>query len=346
MLAVSLAAAVILPIAVALRLLSRWKCRAGYGADDCWITLSLVPTYAMLISGSFMVFQGGLGRHTETLSETEIALLMKTLYTTLITYSTTITAVRISVLLLYRRIFRTKPFKLAVSAVGALTVAWWTAAVLVEIFQCRPVRAAWDMKAKLTGYCINFQAYWYGIAASNLILDCVTLALPLFMVWRLQMTARQKLLLSGVFLLGGLSCVACSMRLATLHTFEKIDLAYTMTTPYIWSQIEPSTAILCACITTYRPLFENLKFKSLLLLSRRRESSYERGSSSSTDQRVRSIGDKELRTLSRGSPVEIDLEKMDQEGIRSSTEKGSAVDRSRILPDSQSPSYEMPPRPL
>ena len=169
-----------------------------------------------------VVFQGGLGRHSDTLSEAEMTLLMKvkmlhkfnkpmlahclsqTLYTTLITYSTTIAAVRISLLLLYRRIFRTRPFKLAVSAVGALTVAWWIAAVIVEIFQCRPVRAAWDMKARFTGHCISFQAYWYGIAASNLILDCVTLAMPLFMVWRLQMSARQKLLLSGVFLLGGL----------------------------------------------------------------------------------------------------------------------------------------------
>jgi hypothetical protein len=26
---------------------------------------------------------------------------------------------------------------------------------------------------------------------------------------------------------------------------------------YAWSQIEPATAILCACIVTYRPLFHN-----------------------------------------------------------------------------------------
>ena len=243
-LAVSLAAAVILPVAVALRLLSRWKSRAGYGADDIWITLSLIPTYAMLISGGFssyshserlrgsltlsiciVVFDGGLGKHSDTLSQAQMILLMKvgisgtnvwlkcwmlayglsqTMYTTLITYSTTIAAVRISVLLLYRRIFRLRPFKLAVSVVGVLTVAWWLAAVLVELFQCRPVRAAWDIRLESTSHCVNFQAYYYGIAGSNLTLDCVTLAMPLFMVWRLQMATRQKLLLSGVFLLGGL----------------------------------------------------------------------------------------------------------------------------------------------
>lgn len=32
-----------------------------------------------------------------------------------------------------------------------------------------------------------------------------------------------------------------------------------MTMEYAWSQIEPATAILCACIVTYRPLFNNIR---------------------------------------------------------------------------------------
>lgn len=32
----------------------------------------------------------------------------------------------------------------------------------------------------------------------------------------------------------------------------------TMTVEYAWSQIEPATAILCACMVTYRPLFKNI----------------------------------------------------------------------------------------
>ena len=33
-----------------------------------------------------------------------------------------------------------------------------------------------------------------------------------------------------------------------------------MVDEYAWSQIEPATAILCACVVTYRPLFLNMKF--------------------------------------------------------------------------------------
>ena len=38
----------------------------------------------------------------------------------------------------------------------------------------------------------------------NLLADVVMLLLPLNMVWKLQVTVRQKLALSGVFLMGGM----------------------------------------------------------------------------------------------------------------------------------------------
>lgn len=37
--------------------------------------------------------------------------------------------------------------------------------------------------------------------------------------------------------------------------------------PYIWSQVEPTTAIICACITTYRPLFRGLSLRPISNLS-------------------------------------------------------------------------------
>ncbi|KAL8828159.1 MAG: hypothetical protein Q9170_006724 [Blastenia crenularia] len=47
-----------------------------------------------------------------------------------------------------------------------------------------------------------------------------------------------------------------------------------MADEYLWSQIEPAAAVLCACLVTYRPLFKNVdfsiltKFSSLFSLSR------------------------------------------------------------------------------
>ena len=50
---VSIADAIISPIVVTLRLVARYKSRAGYGVDDYWITFALVPVYGMLICCGF-----------------------------------------------------------------------------------------------------------------------------------------------------------------------------------------------------------------------------------------------------------------------------------------------------
>lgn len=53
-------------------------------------------------------------------------------------------------------------------------------------------------------------------------------------------------------------------------THKNVD---SMPTSYCWSQIEPSTAFICACITTYRPLFKDLTLPSFRYLTLRSRSS-------------------------------------------------------------------------
>lgn len=51
----------------------------------------------------------------------------------------------------------------------------------------------------------------------------------------------------------------------SLRSHAPID---TIVFRYIWSHIEPATAILCACLVTYRPLFANLHLRLPSILSR------------------------------------------------------------------------------
>lgn len=111
-------------------------------------------------------------------------------------------AVRISLLLLYRRIFRTPHFVRVCWVVGAITVCWWIAGVVVDILQCRPVEAAWDPQYLFSPQCIDFQMFWYGLSCSNILQDLFVLAMPIYMVWHLKMRTSQKVMLSGIFLIG------------------------------------------------------------------------------------------------------------------------------------------------
>lgn len=74
----------------------------------------------------------------------------------------------------------------------------------MDLFQCRPFKAAFDPEDLFTDRCIDLQAYYWGTTGANLILDVVILALPLHMVWGLKISRKQKLGLSGIFLLGSL----------------------------------------------------------------------------------------------------------------------------------------------
>lgn len=121
---------------------------------------------------------------------------------TLVMYTTTMAAVRISVLLLYRRIFCTPRFVLLCWVLGAMTVSWWIASVIVDVFQCHPVDAAWNPKFMFSPQCIDFQKFWYGLSGSSVIMDTLILIMPIYMVWQLQLRTRQKVSLSGIFLIG------------------------------------------------------------------------------------------------------------------------------------------------
>ena len=122
----------------------------------------------------------------------------------IVTYSLTITIVKLSILLLYRRIFATQGFKRTTVYVGLICIAWFFIAIFMDLFQCDPFKAAFEVELLFTDQCIDLQAFYWGITAANLTLDVILLYLPLHMVWGLQLPKRQKIALSGIFTLGGL----------------------------------------------------------------------------------------------------------------------------------------------
>ena len=124
--------------------------------------------------------------------------------------------VKLSILVLYRRIFITAAFKRSTLIVGAAVMLWFIVALFTDLFQCQPFQAAFDPELLFTNQCINLQAYYWGITGSNLCLDVVLLYMPLHMVWGLKLRTRQKFGLSGIFLLGGMWVTSLSTRILSL----------------------------------------------------------------------------------------------------------------------------------
>ena len=122
----------------------------------------------------------------------------------MLTWISTITIVKLSLILLYRRIFATPLFRRTSLVVGIACVVWFVVSCFLVIFQCQPVSAFFNPELLFTDHCIDLQVLYWGILASNIALDLIVLCLPLYMVLGLQLAVRQKLLLSGIFALGSL----------------------------------------------------------------------------------------------------------------------------------------------
>lgn len=105
---------------------------------------------------------------------------------------------------MYNRIFPTQTMNTGVCILGFMVLAWWIAVIFVSLFQCSPIPAAWDKALLAKGAtCIDDNKFFIGNAVPNIITDLLILTLPIYEVYRLQMSTLQKAAVSGLFLLGG-----------------------------------------------------------------------------------------------------------------------------------------------
>ena len=112
-------------------------------------------------------------------------------------------AVKTSLILLYYRIFGVaRGFRYTLIVAQSVVASYFLANLFVAIFQCKPVSYSCDKK--ISGTCINQVQFdrWNGIA--NMLTDLLILSLTFPMVWRLKIAFRQKITLTGIFLLGTL----------------------------------------------------------------------------------------------------------------------------------------------
>ena len=80
--------------------------------------------------------------------------------------------------------------------------AWTVATVGATIGQCIPISGSWDKTVK--AQCINNDRFWVAYGIGNIITDVMVLVLPIPSILALKLNRRDKVLLCGIFLLGGL----------------------------------------------------------------------------------------------------------------------------------------------
>ncbi|KAL9051676.1 MAG: hypothetical protein Q9206_004612 [Seirophora lacunosa] len=220
--------AVLATIAVGLRVLSRHMQRLSLEADDYLIFVALVSTKASRVlarfAGALLMYwkiqpfgwamcalpphllptEGQVSTPTSPrCSSYLIPGNLQAFYASELIWAASIPIIKISILLLYIRIFgRLRYFKILAYIIGVFSICWAIMVILVCAFQCRPVQLVWDKS--VSGTCINAPLFFIIGSAPNVFTDFVLLVLPLPAVWNLHTTRAQKISLTVIFLLGSL----------------------------------------------------------------------------------------------------------------------------------------------
>lgn len=122
-------------------------------------------------------------------------------------YACAITSVKLSILLLFQRLFPFRKFIVKLRITGAVCLTWWIVVIAIQIFSCKPLYGFWDRSVRST--CANRKPFYVGFAVPNIITDIIILALPVRMIWRLQTSPGQKAGLFLTFLTGTLYVLPC-----------------------------------------------------------------------------------------------------------------------------------------
>ena len=181
-------------------------------------------------------------------------------------------ATKTSILIFYLRLFKNTWRSLWIASWVVLGIVNITGTILtfMNIFQCQPTHAAWDITTRPTR-CLPLLTEFICSAPVNVTTDLAILVLPIPMLTSIQLPRRQKIILILTFALGTFVTVVDVIRIYYLQLaidqtttsasadmpakFGQIpDFSWNAALTLMWSAVEVNVGIICACIPTLKPL--------------------------------------------------------------------------------------------
>ncbi|CZR50131.1 uncharacterized protein PAC_00003 [Phialocephala subalpina] len=265
---VAVISAITFPI-IALRFLSRYLISKRLWWDDWMIVLcavgtssreknaqsDFVPQVLLVPMAVIPILNAtrGFGKHFYNIPPQNITSLRELYYVSQIFYTLVHPIAKVSILLLYLRIFPNKTFQLITRFCIGFMAIHILVFFFVVVFQCVPVKSIWDTSIK--GKCLNLNVVIYTGSAVSIVEDVVIILLPIPQLMALNFTGRKKWALGFMFSLGSFACITSMVRLKYIVEFNRsIDLTWDDVDLTLWSIIEVYVAVICSCLISLRPL--------------------------------------------------------------------------------------------
>ncbi|KAF2463872.1 uncharacterized protein BDR25DRAFT_297318 [Lindgomyces ingoldianus] len=245
-------------IVVTLRIYAQRLNRMPIGLDDILIPCAWLVHIGLCILGIVMVHEAGVGRHLAFVMQTnpkDIVSWVKSIYSLEWLYLPSVAVPKVSILLLYLRLFTGRVERITTHVLIYIVIANWIAYLLASSFQCLPFEYQWNKTIK-GGKCFNIPMFYKTVSAPNIATDLVILLLPIRMIVDLKVSTPRKIGLSVIFLSGSVGIIASCFRMAAFFQTEAfVDNTYASVKLVGWSIIEPGMYLVAACSLKFRPVF-------------------------------------------------------------------------------------------
>ncbi|KAJ1710652.1 hypothetical protein G4B11_002064 [Aspergillus flavus] len=225
-------------------------------ADDylCIVSMTLCVAQSIVVS---MAIANGYGNHYQSLSEMSLQNIMKSQYAATMLFISSMCFSKLSVIYFIRDVTPLfNPDRLITAGLEVLTILWAGIGILTAVFQCRLPRP-WDY---LHGQCIQHERWWTYMCVMNIVTDSGVMAHGIFIVVRLQMRLKRKLILTVIF--GLRTCViaasACQAFYAN-QVVESPDPTFDTSLFTISTQVAQCLGLITCCSPQMKPFIESLR---------------------------------------------------------------------------------------
>ncbi|KAK1953508.1 hypothetical protein LY78DRAFT_594378, partial [Colletotrichum sublineola] len=190
-----------------------------------------------LFIGTMLFLHFGLGRH-EIIVEKEdhmnIRRYFQTIFANEIMYPVGLGCARLSLAVLYYRIFGLFGARYYLYGVIAFIFAWTIYASIPTIAACTPIETFWTTRRN----CIDLARLYISTAVGSIITDFTLIILPIHYTIRLRLSTSKKILLVLTFIFSGFNCFITIIRLVKITLFDFVDPTWGTVDLMIWTGLE------------------------------------------------------------------------------------------------------------
>ncbi|KAI0471802.1 hypothetical protein GGR56DRAFT_655604 [Xylariaceae sp. FL0804] len=224
--------------------------------DDLLAGIAVVLGWSFFSTVVAMSMVGGCGKDFWQVTESEYENLLKWTVPSATTYTLSSVFSKLSLLFFYRHLSPKRPFRIIVTTLIGLIVIYAVTWTCLNIFGCRPLKAAWDIKAMATGRCIDKGTFYLSASVANVCIDGIILLIPIQIIVPLRMSRRQKASLVLLFATGGFVIIAASINITlTEKLFRSSNYTWDLGTEMCWVNAEVASSAICASAGLLKPFF-------------------------------------------------------------------------------------------